>query len=181
MGPGLCVCSCLLRRPAGLGAGPEGGRRRQRARASTWSTWSAVEVCGATTERANGGGSAWGSRLLADLQPVLHEMRSNVKSLVLINTISREQTLRGEIISVFSVDPNAAQSFGVIRWPECDCVCAGVGLSGGRGRLLTHVHRASACTLNAVGLLPVSGRGDARVAPPCPTTLCVWRNLPYLT
>ena len=31
--------------------------------------------------------------------------------------------------------------------PECDCVCAGVGLSGGRGRLLTHVHRASACTL----------------------------------
>lgn len=53
-----------------------------------------------------GGGSAWGSRLLADL----HEMRSNVKSLVLINTISREQTLRGEIISVFSVDPNAAQS-----------------------------------------------------------------------
>ena len=55
------------------------------------------------------------------------------------------------------------------------------GLSGGRGRLLTHVHRASACTLNAVGLLPVSGCGDARVAPPCPTTLCLWRNLPYLT
>ena len=74
-----------------------------------------------------------------------------------------------------------SESFGVIRWPECDCVCAGVGLSGGRGRLLTHVHRASACTLNAVGLLPVSGRGDARVAPPCPTTLCVWRRLPYLT
>ena len=74
-----------------------------------------------------------------------------------------------------------SESFGVIRWPECDCVCAGVGLSGGRGRLLTHVHRASACTLNAVGLLPVSGCGDARVAPPCPTTLCVWRNLPYLT
>ena len=42
-------------------------------------------------------------------------------------------------------------------------------------------HRAGACTLNAVGLLPVSGRGDARVAPPCPTTLCVWRRLPYLT
>ena len=37
------------------------------------------------------------------------------------------------------------------------------------------------CTLKAVGLLPVSGCGDARVAPPCPTTLCVWRNLPYLT
>ena len=74
-----------------------------------------------------------------------------------------------------------SESFGVIRWPECDCVCAGVGLSGGRGRLLTHVHRASACTLNAVGLLPMSGCGDARVAPPCPTTLCVWRNLPYLT
>ena len=80
--------------------------------------------------------------------------------------------------SVFSTH---SESFGVIRWPECDCVCAGVGLSGGRGRLLTHVHRASACTLNAVGLLPVSGCGDARVAPPCPTTLCVWRNLPYLT
>ena len=32
----------------------------------------------------------------------------------------------------------------------------------------------------AVGL-PVSGRGEARVAPPCPTTLCVWRRLPYLT
>lgn len=60
-----------------------------------------------TVEGARG---RWGSRLLADLQPVLHEMRSNVKSLVLINTISREQTLRGEIISVFSVDPNAAQS-----------------------------------------------------------------------
>jgi len=56
-----------------------------------------------TVEGARG---RWGSRLLADL----HEMRSNVKSLVLINTISREQTLRGEIISVFSVDPNAAQS-----------------------------------------------------------------------
>jgi len=27
----------------------------------------------------------------------------------------------------------------------------------------------------------VAGCGDARVAPPCPTTLCVWRNLPYLT
>ena len=24
-------------------------------------------------------------------------------------------------------------------------------------------------------------RGDARVAPPCPTTSCVWRSLPYLT
>ena len=50
-------------------------------------------------------------------------------------------------------------------------------------RLLTHStgHRAGACTLNAVGLLPVSGRGDAKVAPPCPTTLCVWRRLPYLT
>ena len=37
------------------------------------------------------------------------------------------------------------------------------------------------CTLKAVGLLPVSGCGDARVAPPCPTTLCVGRHLPYLT
>ena len=60
------------------------------------------------------------------------------------------------------------------------CVCGSWFVGRERGRLLTHVHRASACTLNAVGLLPVSGRGDARVAPPCPTTLCVWRNLPYL-
>ena len=73
-----------------------------------------------------------------------------------------------------------SESFGVIRWPECDCVCAGVGLSGGRGRLLTHVHRASACTLNAVGLLPVSGRGDARVAPPLAPPLCVCGEI-YLT
>ena len=28
---------------------------------------------------------------------------------------------------------------------------------------------------------PVVRRGDARVAPPCPTTSCVWRSLPYLT
>ena len=58
-------------------------------------------------------------------------------------------------------------------------MCAGVGLSGGRGRLLTHVHRASACTLNAVGLLPVSGCGDARVAPLAPP-LCVCGEI-YLT
>ena len=58
------------------------------------------------------------------------------------------------------------------------CVCAGVCLSGRRGRgtagcspTNTHVHRASACTLNAVGLLPVSGCGDARVAPPSYLTL----------
>ena len=31
------------------------------------------------------------------------------------------------------------------------------------------------------GSCPCPGRGDARVAPPCPTTLCVWRRLPYLT
>ena len=61
-----------------------------------------------------------------------------------------------------------------------ELVCALSG--GGRGGLLTHVHRASACTLNAVGLLPVSGCGDARVAPPLPHhSLCVWRNLKYLT
>ena len=36
-------------------------------------------------------------------------------------------------------------------------------MSGGRGRLLTHVHRASACTLNAVGLLPVSRAACSRV------------------
>ena len=64
-------------------------------------------------------------RLLADL----HEMRSNVKSLVLINTISREQRLRGEIISVFSVDPNAAQS------TEIWCVTAPQPQSG---RNFTH-------------------------------------------
>ena len=29
--------------------------------------------------------------------------------------------------------------------------------------------------------VPVSGCGDARVAPPLPHHLCVWRNLPYLT
>ena len=28
---------------------------------------------------------------------------------------------------------------------------------------------------------PVVRRGDARVAPPCPTTSCVWRSLPYLS
>ena len=33
---------------------------------------------------------------------------------------------------------------------------------GGRGRLLTHVHRASACTLNAVGLLPVMSGVEMR-------------------
>ena len=31
------------------------------------------------------------------------------------------------------------------------------------------------------GSCPCPGCGDARVAPPCPTTLCVWRRLPYLT
>ena len=31
------------------------------------------------------------------------------------------------------------------------------------------------------GIRYIIGRGDARVAPPCPTTLCVWRRLPYLT
>ena len=66
---------------------------------------------------------------------------------------------------------------------ECDCVCAGVGLSGGRGRLLTHVHRASACRFECRGA-PARVRvwRDARVAPPCPTTLCVEKfTLPYLT
>ena len=37
--------------------------------------------------------------------------------------------------------------------------------------------RTGPCTCNAVGLLS-SRRGDARVAPPCHTTLCVWRSLP---
>ena len=61
-------------------------------------------------------------------------------------------------------------------------LCAGCVWEGGSGVQVAHPrHRAGACTLNAVGLLPVSGRGDARVAPPCPTTLCVWRRLPYLT
>ena len=30
-------------------------------------------------------------------------------------------------------------------------------------------------------LKAMHGQAQARVAPPCPTTLCVWRNLPYLT
>ena len=37
------------------------------------------------------------------------------------------------------------------------------------------------CSLRARQGAPVVRRGDARVAPPCPTTLCVWRSLPYLT
>ena len=78
-----------------------------------------------------------------------------------------------------------SESFGVIRWPECDIVCVRelVCREGVRvgGRLLTHVHRASACTLNAVGLLPVSGCGDARVAsPPLAPPLCVCGEI-YLT
>jgi len=62
-------------------------------------------------------------------------------------------------------------------------VCAGVGLSGGRGRLLTHVHRASACTLNAVGLLPVSRAWRCEGRPPLPHHfVCVEKStLPYLT
>ena len=52
----------------------------------------------------------------------------------------------------------------------------------------THTHtthrsptRTGPCTLSAVRGAPVVRRGDARVAPPCPTTSCVWRSLPYLT
>ena len=47
------------------------------------------------------------------------------------------------------------------------------------GLALAVFHRP--CTLNAVRGAPVVRRGDARVAPPCPTTSCVWRSLPYLT
>ena len=62
------------------------------------------------------------------------------------------------------------------------------GVGAGRVQVAHPQHRpplrAGACTLNAVGLPPVSGRGDARVAPPCPTTLifvCVQTfTLPYL-
>ena len=63
-------------------------------------------------------------------------------------------------------------------------VCGSCVWEGGSGVQVAHPrHRAGACTLNAVGLLPVSGRGDARVAPPCPTTLCecVCRGDVYLT
>ena len=41
-----------------------------------------------------------------------------------------------------------------------------------------HAHRA--LHLECRGA-PVVRRGDARVAPPCPTTSCVWRSSPYLT
>ena len=55
---------------------------------------------------------------------------------------------------------------------------------GGRGRP-AHPRAPGQClhTLNAVGLLPVSGCGDARVAPPCPTShhfVCVCGEI-YLT
>ena len=59
---------------------------------------------------------------------------------------------------------------------------AGAGAVSGRegvGCRAAHPrHRAGACTLNAVGLLPACpGRGVARDQPgPCPTTLCVWRR-----
>ena len=43
---------------------------------------------------------------------------------------------------------------------------------------LTHAHRALHFKCRGA---PVVRRGDARVAPPCPTTSCVWRSLPYLT
>ena len=52
-------------------------------------------------------------------------------------------------------------------------VCAGVGLSGGRARLLTHVHRALHFECRASSCL--------WFAPPNPTTLCVWRSPPHLT
>mmetsp|Transcript_15912 Transcript_15912/g.52094 ORF Transcript_15912/g.52094 Transcript_15912/m.52094 type:complete len:429 (-) Transcript_15912:217-1503(-) len=46
-------------------------------------------------------------------------------------------------------------------------VCGSCVWEGGSGVQVAHPrHRAGACTLNAVGLLPVSGCGDARVAPP---------------
>ena len=41
---------------------------------------------------------------------------------------------------------------------------------------LTHAHRALHFKCRGA---PVVRRGDARVAPPCPTTSCVWRSLPY--
>ena len=44
---------------------------------------------------------------------------------------------------------------------------------GGRGRLLTHVHRLSACTLNAV-------RGAPATRVRMYLKVCVWRNLPHL-
>ena len=61
-----------------------------------------------------------------------------------------------------------------------ELVCREGRAKGHSHRLLTHVHRASACTLNAVRPpARVTGCGDARVAPPYLTTVCVpWRNLP---
>ena len=40
-------------------------------------------------------------------------------------------------------------------------------------------HLRGACTRQ--GVWPMPHVRDARVAPPCPTTSCVWRSLPYLT
>ena len=61
------------------------------------------------------------------------------------------------------------------------CVC-GSWFVGGEGQA-AHPRAPGQCLhFECRGAhLPASGCGDARVAPPCPTTLCVWRNLPYLT
>ena len=65
-------------------------------------------------------------------------------------------------------------------------MCLGGREWGAGACLLTHLHWALlGMPGSAVGLLPVSGRGDARVAPPCPTKLCVrgdvYLTSPYLT
>ena len=76
-----------------------------------------------------------------------------------------------------------SESFGVIRWPECDCVCAGVGLSEGGAGCSPTCTGASACALGMPCGAPahVSGCGDARGSPPpCPTTLS-YLTLPLLS
>ena len=77
-----------------------------------------------------------------------------------------------------------SESFGVIRWPECDCVCAGVGLSGGWEGQAAHPRAPGQC-------LHFECRGaPARVRvwrcegrPPLPHHfVCVEEfTLPYLT
>ena len=49
---------------------------------------------------------------------------------------------------------------------------------GGTHTPLTHAHRALHFECRGAAVVR---RGDARIAPPCPTTSCVWRSLPYLT
>ena len=60
-------------------------------------------------------------------------------------------------------------------------MCAGCVWEGGSGVQVAHPrHRAGACTLNAVGLLPVSRALEMRGSPPLAPPLCVCGDV-YLT